>query len=340
MKRRIVQVVGAIAAVALVLTGCNADVPDQTTGGSDEKSGDLTKVSIATQPWIGYGPWQIAVDQGLDEAFGIELDLLTFNTDADMISAFGSGRVPLADAAVNTSAVYINGGQDLRTVLIQAVSTTADGIIAGPDIRGPEDLRGKRVAFEEGATSDILLRHYLMQADMTLEDITVVGTPASSAGAALLSGGVDAAVTYEPYLSGTIAEDDALSLIHSSGEEYGLVSDALVVNPDWAEDNAETLEAVLLVWDAAVQFYNDNPEEGQRIIAEAIDADPEELASTFEGVHLVTLEESNDIFASGEYDRLTTLLAELWGSSGDDELAAVDLTSVAAPSFGESALQR
>lgn len=337
MKRRLFPVLGFTAAALLALTGCNADVPDAT---EDGKGGDSDNtVSIATQPWIGYGPWQIAVDQGFDTDLGIELDLLTFNTDADMISAFGSGRVPLADAAINTSAVYINGGQDLSTVLIQAVSTTADGIIAGDDISSPEDLRGKRVAFEEGTTSDILLREYLNSADMTLDDVEVVGTPASSAGAALMSGGVDAAVTYEPYLSGTMAEDDGLSLIHSAGDEFGLVSDALVVNPDWAEENSETLEKVLQVWDAAVQFYNDNPEEGQRIIAEAIDADPAELGSTFEGVHLMTLAESNEIFEDGEYERLTTLLSDLWRSSGDEDLADIDLSEVGDPSFGVGAAQ-
>ncbi|WP_157962534.1 ABC transporter substrate-binding protein [Homoserinimonas sp. OAct 916] len=339
MKNRILIAAGLAVASSLFLAGCNPAVPDGSPADTGTTDGSPVNVSIATQPWIGYGPWQIAVEKGFDTDHGVKLDLITFNTDSDMISAFGSGRVPLADAALNTSAVYSTAGQDVSNVLIQAVTTTADAVMAGPGLDTAESLRGKRVAFEEGATSDILIRDYLATAGMTLDDITVVGTPASSAGAALLSGGVDAAVTYEPYLSATLGEGSDLQVVHTAAETFGLITDALLVNPDWAKENSETLENVLLAWNDAVEFFEQNPTEGQTIITTAIGADPAEFAETFKGIQLMTLTASNEFFAD-DYGPVADVLKNLWQTSGDAALAEVDLAGIADPSFGEAALAR
>ncbi len=74
----------------------------------------------------------------------------------------------------------------------------------------------------------------------------------------------------------------------------GLISDVLVVNGKWAEKNPEILRNLLKVWDEALAFYNQNPEAGQAIIAEAVGSAPEDLVTAFEGGNSIMLQKQND----------------------------------------------
>ncbi|WAH61722.1 ABC transporter substrate-binding protein (plasmid) [Pseudomonas silvicola] len=69
------------------------------------------------------------------------------------------------------------------------------------EVGSVKELKGKQVAYEEGTTSDILLRSALASAGLSFSDIKPVPMPAASAGSAILAGRVPVAVTYEPYLS-------------------------------------------------------------------------------------------------------------------------------------------
>lgn len=333
MKR--VLAAGAGLAMAAALTACNSDVPD-ASGDEGGSSDGVTTVGMGTQPWIGYGPWYIAADQGFDADHGVKLELVTFSTDADLSSAFTSGKMVAINAAVNSVAHLLDVVPDQQIVLFEDVSTTADAIIAGPDITSVADLEGKKVAYEEGTTSDLLLRYALGTAGLTVEDITPVPVPAANAGAALLSGDVDAAVTYEPYIGSTLRQEGDVERVFTAGEKPGLISDVLTIETAFAEDNPEAVQSLLRAWDDAVTYLADNPEEGQRIIAEGIGADPKSLATSFEGVQFYNLEESNDYLAS-EFEGTSTEVLKILEEAGDDTVQGVDLGASVETSYGTEA---
>src|SRR5690606_14791813 len=107
-------------------------------------------------------------------------------------------------AATNTTINLINAGADVRGFLILDAAYEADAIIAS-GISSIEELAGKSVAFEQGATSDLLINYALREAGMSIADINVVPMGASEAGLAAIAGRVDAAVSYEPYISAALA---------------------------------------------------------------------------------------------------------------------------------------
>lgn len=45
-------------------------------------------VRIGTQPWIGYGPWWIAKEQGIFEKNGLQVELVDFVEDKEVNAAF------------------------------------------------------------------------------------------------------------------------------------------------------------------------------------------------------------------------------------------------------------
>lgn len=330
-RRRSSVLVTSLLLLAGAMSACNSAAPDDEDGGGGE--GGVSTVRMGIQPWIGYGAWHIAEDQGFDEDHGVDLQLTNFNTDADLSSAFASGQLEAGNAATNTVAQFIKAGQERTIVLFEDVSTTADAIVSGPDITSVADLEGKRVAYEEGTTSDVLLRYALSTEGLTIDDIEAVPTPASSAGQTLLSGDVDAAVTYEPYVSTLLQQDDSFDLLYSAGEQPGLISDTLTVNTSWAQENPEVVQNLLLVWNDAVTFYDENPEEGQSIIAEAVGASPEDLTTSFEGVEFYDLAESND-YLEETFEETSTLIEDILEDTGDTAASGVDISESVDTSYG------
>ncbi|WP_028708997.1 ABC transporter substrate-binding protein [Propionicicella superfundia] len=319
-------------AVALSLGACSSPQTSTTSAAP-------TTVGIAMQPWIGYGPWYIAKDQGFDVQNGVSLDLVTFTTDADAAAAFTSGKVVGANSAINSLGHLVHAGQEHTIVMLEDVSTTADAILAGSGVDSIADLKGKKVAFEAATTSDLLLRYALSTAGLTTDDITVVPTPAANAGAALLSGSVDAAVTYEPYISAAVAQGKDVKLLYTAGEKPGLIADVFTVNTPWAKENPDTVKSLLRAWDAAVAYLKENPDEGHAIIAEAVGASVEDLETSFEGVQIYTLDESNTYLA-GDFASTAREINKIQVDSGDTDVTGVDLPSLVDTSHGVEAAKK
>jgi NitT/TauT family transport system substrate-binding protein len=278
--------------VMLILLSCL--ILGSVTGCSTaaSQSARETTVRIGTQPWIGYGPWWIAQEKGLFEKYGLKVELVDFAEDKEVNAAFASGDMQAANLAAHTAIKLYTAGLDLSVVLLEDVSTSADAILADNSITSIADLKGKSVAYEEGTTSDLLLNYALSQNGMTLADITPVPMPASDAGTALLTGNVPAAVTYEPYISEVTKENTKVSVLYKAGERPGLISDVLVVNSTWAAANPEIVSKLLQVWNEALTYYNENPDDAQAIIAKAVGSEPADLVTAFDGVQFYSADEN------------------------------------------------
>ena len=232
-----------LATVAFVIAACGGDDDDDSDTASDS-GGEMTEVAIGTQPWIGYGPFWIADEQGFDTDHGVDIKLVNFSTDQDLESGFASGKFQAANNANNTMIRLADLGLDFKIALMEDVSLEADAVVScNPDIQSIEDVEGAKVAFEEFSVSDVLFRYALNEAGVDFESIDYTPIPASDAGTAAVAGRVDVAVTYEPYLQAAIEEGDNCEIIYTAGENPGLISDGLAVNTEFAESNPEAVTA-------------------------------------------------------------------------------------------------
>lgn len=284
-------------------------------GACTPKPSGPVKVRIGTQPWIGYGPWWIAQEKGLFAKYGLEAELVDFVQDTEVNAAFTSGEMDAANLATHTAIKLFANGVDLKVVLLEDASYEADAILAITGVQSIADLKGKGVAYEEGSTSDLLLNYALAQNGLSLADITPVPMPASDAGAALIAGRVEVAVTYEPYISAALAEGKDVHVLYTAGERPGLISDVFVVSGKFARENLEVVKTLLKVWNEAMAFYNSNPDEGKRIIANAVGSSLEELATAFDGVQFYDLA-ANQSELSGAFMETIQDVAEVSKSIG------------------------
>ncbi|TGQ80066.1 transporter substrate-binding domain-containing protein, partial [Mesorhizobium sp. M2D.F.Ca.ET.206.01.1.1] len=156
----------------------------------------------------------------------------------------------------HTAMGMVAAGLPVKIVLLLDVSMTADAIVAGKDVTSIAGLKGKQVAFEEGTTSDILLKYALARNGMSVADIQPVPMPTADAGGALIAGQVPVAVTYEPYLTVAMAQNKDVKLLFTAGEDPGLISDVLVVRDEVIKSRPGQVLAMIKSWDAALKDYN------------------------------------------------------------------------------------
>lgn len=252
-------------------------------------------LKVGIEPWLGYGQLHVAAAQNYFSKRGLEqVDLVNFNEDKDINAGLASGQLDAATIATHTAMGMVSAGLPVKIVLLLDQSMTADAVIAGPEIKSIKDLKGKEVAFEEGATSDILLHAALAKAGMPWSDIKPVPMPAANAGSALIAGRVPVAVTYEPYLTAARQQNPKVALLFSGKDLPGIVSDVLVVRDDALKNKPGQIQALVNAWGDAVTHYRANTTADRAVIAKAVGSTPEDLATAFDGVQYYSLEENRE----------------------------------------------
>ena len=119
------------------------------------------------------------------------------------------------------------------------------------------------VAFAERTVSQFYLNVLLRDAGLSQADIETVNMSGDDAGNAFLMQEVDAAVSWEPWL--TQGKEAAHGhLLADTSEQPGLVADCLVAKLDVFESRLAEFRALARAWDAALDYVEAHPDEFER----------------------------------------------------------------------------
>lgn len=283
-------------------------------------------VKLGLQPWLGYGPLWVAEQKGFFKKHNVDVVLTTFNWDQDMTAALASGNLNVIASATNGIIRNFNQGVDQKGFLIMDLSFEADAIIGGKGIKSIPELKGKKVAFESGSTSDLLINYALKQNGLTIADIEHVPMGASEAGLALIADRVDAAVTYEPYISTTLAQGGGYKVIYTASEKPGLIGDMLTASQEWIKANPKDVQGLIMAWDDAINFIRANPKEGKEIIAKAVGSPMEEFEPAFKGVRLYNVKENIDSL-KGDFQATLQAVGEVMLATNPENIKTIPSAS-------------
>lgn len=279
----------AMLGVFVAACGSGSTTVKQVSASAIPSKPESGVIRMGTEPWIGYGPWYIAQQEGYFKQLGLNVKIINFNTDAQREAAFASGNTDVTNMPTHTALRFEQQNIPGRIVLLEDESLTADAVIAKAPINSIKDLKGKKVAYEQGTTSDILIHYALAANGMKPSDVQIVPINASDAGSAAAAGRVSAAVTYEPYISAVIGQHSGFRRIYVAGVDPGLVSDVLVASSNLLNNKPGQVLALMKAWGMAMDFYNSHPSQAQAIIAKADGATLGSLKTSFSGVKLYTI---------------------------------------------------
>lgn len=298
----------------LLALSCGGDPPIGDGGGSAQAK----SFSVATLTWVGYAPIYLAQEKGFFE--GIEVQLTKIEDTPARRAALASGNV---QGSVDILDSFTNGaaaGLPASVVLKLDDSMGGDGIVVRKSINSIQDLRGKTVAYPQGLPSHFFLLALLDDAGMKITDVESRPMEADQAGAAFVSGSVDAAVTWEPWLSRAAAMPDG-KILTTSRETPGLIVDVFTVRNDFLRDNPDVVRAFLRGWFRAVELWKANPKEADPILARSMGLPEPEFARMVAGVRYADLENNQAFFraASGgtsPFAATVNRANRIWGREG------------------------
>jgi NitT/TauT family transport system substrate-binding protein len=153
----------------------------------------------------------------------------------------------------------------------------------------------------------------------------------ADAGAAFVAERVDAAVTWEPWLSRARDTEHGHVLIDTSANP-GLVVDVLLAPVGVIEARVDDFRALYRAWNRAVDFVKTNPDEAHEIMARGVGGwleDPKIFAETLAGVSYYD-QQRNEAFwgtreSPGAMRETVAAALEVWG--GVDRLR-VDVEAI------------
>ncbi len=279
-----------------------------------------TRLALST--WVGYGPLYIAQDQGLFKKYGVEVDLIKMEDPKLRFAALRAGQLDALVSTVDAGLLYLKAPDDFQYVCAIDDSDGGDGIVANKDIKTVADLKGKKVAVNEGSVSQFYLDVLLGEAGVKESELQTVNMTAGDAGSAFVAGKVDAAVTWEPWLTRGKSAPQGHLLIDSSTTP-GLITDILIVTKVYAAGHQKDIQAIVNAWNDAVAWSIAHHDQAVEIMAKGVGGwlkDPKEFAETLSGVKLYGGADNKAFFGSpsspGPLYHTVQKAIDVWSSHG------------------------
>lgn len=256
-----------------------------------------TKLSITINSWIGWAPLYLAKEKGL--LGNTDLEIIRVEDTGARKSTMISGKVDGYASSVDNFALDSAQGVPGKIVLCFDESFGGDGIVSRKSIKEIKDLKGKEVAFQKGLPSHFLLLTILEKAGLSPSDIKQVDLDADKAGAAFTSGKLDAAVTWEPWISKAAEMADG-KILATTKDYPGLIVDTLVFRDDVIQAKRGAVNDVISAWFKALDYWKANKAESDTIMAKAYGLKVEDFTAMSEGVRFYDLAKNKEYFGAAD----------------------------------------
>ena len=248
----------AAAAAAFILQAAHAETPTLRIG------------------WVyamANAPALIAERKGYFAEEGLKVELKQFGDGPVVQQALSAGELDMA--YIGAPPVFQWYARGLQSRILAKVNYGQAALVAGATgpVRSLADLRGRKVAgVARGSGMDVLLRGAVLRAVGHLDperDVQVVNMPVGNMNAALERGVVDAAFSWEPFVSEAVLRGNGRLVLDVNQTFQRYPWYVLMAVPRTLAGRPDDVVKVLRAHRKAIRFLNEHPDEADRIIADA-----------------------------------------------------------------------
>ena len=249
MKKYIALLLALV--MVLGLAACSSSTPAPTQAPTETKAPaaaeteppvEIVKLNVAYMP--NYASlWSVltAIDKGYFAEEGLEVTLWEFADGPSEIAAMEGGSIDLAYIGHGAHKLCINGKAQI--FLPSSVHSTdriivlpTSGVTSSDDIA---NLKGKKVAYNGGSSSETALQGALNVAGLTMDDIQAFEMDATNMVAAMMSGSVDACTAWNPYSNQIMSNCEGALELEFATNSVNMSS--WICLPSYAQENRDVL---------------------------------------------------------------------------------------------------
>jgi NitT/TauT family transport system substrate-binding protein len=302
-------------------------------------SGKLDRpLVVGINTWAGHSPG-IVFNNGMDPnggsnykgRFGLDVKFVLLEDPAAKLAAFRKGDIDVmwdtVDNWAREASILAEQSQKAKSIIMQDWSRGGDGIVSLASINSVEQLKGHKIACTQFTPSHFLLLYLLSQSGLTPEDRTAVekdiifSQDAPAAAAMFKAKQVDAAVTWEPDLSGAVtARGNEAHVLVSTTAATHIIADTLVARQDIIERAPDSVRDFVHGWLLGIESIKKDPASAYAQVAKALKLDSDTVSGMLSGLKLTGYADNAQFYglAGGRphYETLFNTAFVIWRKKG------------------------
>ena len=211
-RTRLSLILVAAVAYGLLAVGAAAAAPTLRIGAASNNGGLIVFVGV---------------DKGFFAKHGIDAKVVVRNTGAQLTKSLKAGEIDFAPAAFTNLPAALERGLKMHGVVgyvggsyFKSTTDEMVGIVARPGlgINTMADLKGKKIGVTFGSTGDLYLRVLLRKHGLSYKTVKRINVRPPSLVSLFDSGGVDAMVGWEPYLTRMLDKVSGAKIVVRGGD--------------------------------------------------------------------------------------------------------------------------
>lgn len=266
------------------------------------------EIKLGLSDWPGWVAWYVADQKGFFKKHGAKVKLVWFANYTDSIAALSAGQLDANSQTWSDTMTPLAKGIAVKTILVNDNSAGNDALMVGPKIKSFADLKGKSIALEQFSVSHFVLVTALAKNAMNINDVKIINLTAGDAAAAFMSGRVDAAVVWNPWVS-RIETSGRGRALFTSKDMPGLIPDLLVAHGKALNDKSKRAElvGVIRAWFETEQFIRTNQAEALQIMSKVVGMKPDEYKVFLPGTRFFTAQDNLAAFDAANAQSLVAV---------------------------------
>lgn len=250
--------------------------------GSSETASSLDTVKVGYMTnYASLCTIMAGIETGAFEEQGIKVELVEFADGPTIIAAMESGSLDIGYIGPGAHKLCINGR---AKIFAFSQNGNADAVIGltSHGVSDPASLKGKKVGYSSGTSSEMVLRWTLEEAGLTFNDIVAYEMDAAAITAATTSGALDACANWSPATFTILDAMGGDAFIMRSNKDFSDRSSSVaswIVMEKWAEANHDLLVRFTKGLYAGMDYRRDHVEDVAGWVAK-------QLGASYDSVYL------------------------------------------------------
>lgn len=171
---------------------------------------------VAMVPWIGWSPFHVADVHDYWKDYGIDVEIVMFESSIDMNEAFLNDRVDFTMELIGTAVGWHQFGTEIRVLAETDWSNGGDKLIIKEGER-LEKLKGYPIGtYLDTPAITYFLQLYLKSQNLTLSDFELVRMDSEQLQDNFIDGRLRLMVNYDPHTIRAVKEGNGTVLVNSS----------------------------------------------------------------------------------------------------------------------------
>lgn len=232
------------------------------------------KLAIADVPYAAAA--LIAEAEGFFGAEGLDLQIQHCVVGRVCMQKLLDGEVQFATVADTPVAVAAFSGKPFAVVATTARSGDEVRMVARADrgIRGPADLKGKRIGLVPGTTGHYFTETFLLFHGIARADVTLIPIESQKIAQALLRGDIDAAGLFEPNASDAVRRLGRQAVVLPAPAFFTLYFNMVATRSPVPAVGDDDVVRLLRALERANTLIHGDPVRAQAILAKTLKLDP------------------------------------------------------------------